>query len=118
MTKSVIALPAFLIGLTASIATANAHARLDHASPAVGGTVSAPPGQVTLFFTELLEAKFSGAEVRNASGARVDGGSGASGKTLRIGLKGLSIGSYTVSWHVLSVDTHKTEGSFSFRVGK
>jgi methionine-rich copper-binding protein CopC len=30
----------------------------------------------------------------------------------------LSPGTYRVHWHVLSVDTHKTEGSFSFRVGQ
>jgi methionine-rich copper-binding protein CopC len=28
----------------------------------------------------------------------------------------LKPGSYTVTWHVLSVDTHRTEGSYSFTV--
>jgi methionine-rich copper-binding protein CopC len=27
------------------------------------------------------------------------------------------IGSAVAGWHVLSIDTHKTEGSFAFRVG-
>jgi methionine-rich copper-binding protein CopC len=26
-------------------------------------------------------------------------------------------GSYKVQWHALSVDTHTTQGAFSFRVG-
>lgn len=97
---------------------AEAHARLDSASPAVGSTVSTSPGQVTLHFTEALEPKFSGATVHSASGARVDTGSSASGSTMRVGVKSLGPGSYTVNWHALSVDTHKTQGSFSFHVGK
>jgi methionine-rich copper-binding protein CopC len=30
----------------------------------------------------------------------------------------LAPGNYTVTWHVTSVDAHKTQGSFSFTVGK
>jgi len=97
---------------------AKAHAQLDHASPAVGATVSSSPGQVTLSFTQNLEPKFSGGQVLSSSGARMDAGSSASGNTMRISVKGLPPGTYTVRWHVLSVDTHKTQGSFSFRVGK
>jgi methionine-rich copper-binding protein CopC len=36
---------------------------------------------------------------------------------MRIGLKSLSQGTYRVRWQALSVDTHKTEGSFTFTVG-
>jgi methionine-rich copper-binding protein CopC len=97
---------------------AQAHARLDGASPAVGSTVASSPGQVTLRFTEGLEAKFSGAQVQNGAGARVDTGSSVSGSTIRVGVKNLGPGVYTVQWHALSVDTHKTQGSFSFHVGK
>jgi methionine-rich copper-binding protein CopC len=97
---------------------ARAHARLDHTSPAVGSTVGSSPGEVALTFNENLEAKFSGAEVRNSAGARVDQGSQASGNTIHIGVKSLPAGAYSVIWHVLSVDTHKTQGSFTFHVGK
>jgi copper resistance protein C len=97
---------------------ADAHAQLDHANPPVGSTVGSSPGQVTLHFTQSLEPKFSGADVRSSSGARVDSGSSASGSTIHVGVKGLKPGTYTVNWHVLSVDTHKTQGSFSFHVGK
>jgi methionine-rich copper-binding protein CopC len=98
--------------------TVQAHAMLDHASPPVGGTVGSSPGQVTLYFTQQLEPKFSGAEVRNASGARVDRGKSTSGNVMRIGVGSLPAGAYTVTWHVLSVDTHTTQGSFNFRVGR
>ena len=98
--------------------TVQAHAMLDHASPPVGGTVGSSPGQVTLYFTQQLEPKFSGAEVRNASGARVDRGKSISGNVMRIGVGALPAGAYTVTWHVLSVDTHTTQGSFNFRVGR
>ncbi len=97
---------------------AQAHAMLDHASPAVGSTVAGSPGAVTLYFTESLEPKFSGGEVHNAAGARVDHGASVSGKVMRLSVGALPAGSYSVRWHALSVDTHKTQGSFSFTVGK
>ena len=96
-----------------------AHALLEHASPAVGSTVAGSPGSVTLYFTEKLEPKFSGGEVRGSRrDARVDHGAGVSGNVMRLGIGGLRPGRYSVTWHALSVDTHKTQGSFSFQVGK
>ena len=71
---------------------AQAHAQLDHAVPAVGSTVASSPGQVTLYFTESLEPKFSGGEVRNASGARVDHGASVSGKVMSIRVGALPLG--------------------------
>src|SRR6185503_9869865 len=96
-----------LLTLLGCSTTAQAHALLEHASPAVGSTVASSPGSVTLYFTERLEPKFSGGEVRGPGGARVD-----------LGVSGLRPGRYSVTWHALSVDTHKTQGSFSFQVGK
>ena len=113
--------PAILVYFTAFLGlstAAEAHAMLDHASPAVGSTVATSPGQVTLYFTQQLEPKFSGAEVRNASGARVDHGKSISGTAMRLSVGTLAPGAYSVTWHVLSVDTHTTQGTFSFRVGR
>jgi copper resistance protein C len=99
-------------------AAAQAHAFLDHASPLVGSTVATAPHEVTLTFTQNLEASFSTVEVTDGSGARVDQGKAqVSGNTMSIGLKALSSGSYKVHWHVLSVDTHTTQGTFTFHVG-
>jgi methionine-rich copper-binding protein CopC len=101
----------------ASVAT-HAHAFLDHASPLVGSTVASAPREVSLTFTQNLEATFSSVQVTDARGARVDQGKAqVSGNTMRVGLKSLSQGTYRVRWQALSVDTHKTEGSFTFRVG-
>lgn len=97
---------------------ARAHAFLDHASPLVGSTVPAAPHEVVLTFTQNLEPAFSTAQVTDSSGARVDVGKAeVSGNTMRIGLKSLGPGSYKVHWHALSVDTHSTEGTFTFHVG-
>ena len=99
---------------------AGAHAMLDHASPAVGSAVAAAPKEVVLSFTEKLEPKFSSIEVRDAQGAAVQAGKAALGGSpteLRIALKPLPPGTYKVIWRVLSVDTHRTNGSFTFRVG-
>jgi len=95
-----------------------AHAALDHASPLVGSTVSAPPHDVTLSFTEALEPAFSSVTVTNAAGAQVNEGKAQiNGNTMRVGLKPLGPGNYQVHWRALSADTHTTEGSFAFHVG-
>jgi copper resistance protein C len=95
---------------------AQAHAMLDHASPAVGSSVSASPSVIRLWFTEALEPRFSGAEVTGPSGNRVGGGASVSGNQLSVSVPHLAPGTYRVHWHVISVDTHKTEGSFTFEV--
>jgi methionine-rich copper-binding protein CopC len=100
---------------------ARAHAFLDHASPAVGSSVPAAPPVVTLWFTQDLEPAFSNVTVTNDAGQRVDLGNAqiaqGSPAELQVGLKSLPPGTYTVSWHVVSVDTHPTEGTFTFEVG-
>jgi methionine-rich copper-binding protein CopC len=106
------------LALIGCAAPAEAHAMLDHASPAVGSTVGSSPGQVALYFTQALEPKFSGGEVRDASGVRVDKGKSISGNVMRLNVGALVPGAYSVTWHVLSVDTHTTQGSFSFHVGR
>lgn len=106
--------------LAALLATnaAQAHAFLDHANPLVGSTVAAAPREVTLTFTQSLEPAFSTVTVTGPNGTRVDAGKAqVSGNTMRIGLKSAGPGTYRVRWHALSVDTHTTQGNFSFRVG-
>ena len=110
-------LPALLFGAAA----AHAHAQLDHASPRVGGTVAPAPRTVSLWFIEKLEPAFSTIEVTNAAGARVEQGRarlGGDRTVLQVGLKPLPPGTYSVHWRVLSVDSHVTEGRFSFQVGQ
>jgi methionine-rich copper-binding protein CopC len=97
---------------------ANAHAFLDHAEPRVGNKVTTAPRQVTLWFTQNLEAAFSTITVTNAAGQRVDTGKArVSGSQMSVSLRPGGAGTYHVSWRVLSVDTHTTDGSFTFEVG-
>jgi methionine-rich copper-binding protein CopC len=92
-----------------------AHATLERASPPVGGSVTGSPGEVRLWFSEAIEPRFSGAEVTGPSG-RVGGSASVSGKQLVVAVPHLAPGTYRVNWHVISVDTHKLEGSFTFDV--
>lgn len=97
------------------------HAFLDHASPAVGSSLPTPPAAVTMWFTQDLEPAFSTATVTDKSGNNVDSGTAQvdpkDPTVLRVPLRPLPPGSYTVAWHVLSVDTHTTQGHFTFVVG-
>src|ERR1700761_9685586 len=87
-----------LVTVTAGTA-AKAHAFLDHANPRVGSTVPTAPRELTLSFTQNLEASFSNVEV-TGPGGRVDAGKPqVSGNTMRVGLKALSPGTYHVHWH-------------------
>lgn len=114
---SLIGLAPLLVLLTT--AAASAHAMLERAEPRVGNKVAAPPREVTLWFTQKLEPAFSGISVTNAAGERVDSGKArVSGNQMSISLRAGGSGTYHVNWHVLSVDTHTTEGNFTFQVGQ
>ena len=113
----VLGVVSLLIALFAANA-AQAHAALDHANPSAGGTVATAPHEVTLSFTDKLEPAFSTIEVTGPGGARVDEGKAqVNGNTMRIGLKAGGPGTYRVHWRALSVDTHSSQGSFTFQVG-
>jgi len=98
---------------------AGAHAMLDHAEPRVGNKVAAAPHEVTLWFTQKLEPAFSTITVTDAAGQRVDTGkTRVSGNQMSVSLRPGGNGTYHVTWHVLSADTHTTDGSFTFQVGQ
>ncbi len=117
-----VAATVFAAAVTLQASAARAHAFLDHANPAVGSTVPGPPGAVTLWFTQQLEPAFTSAVITDQAGNNV--GSGAAEidpqdrTELRVPLKPLSPGTYTVTWHALSVDTHRTQGHFNFDVAQ
>ena len=106
-----------MIGLTGQ---AEAHGKLKQASPAADSTVKAAPGEVIITFTEALEPKFSKIEVQDSKGQRVDQGAAQAvpGEPTRlaVALKPLPAGTYRVTWRVVSVDTHRSEGSYQFIV--
>jgi copper resistance protein C len=97
---------------------ANAHSMLEQASPRVGSVVKKSPAEVRLRFTEPLEPRFSKVEVRSPSGALIAKGGVDRGKgdELVAPLHALALGQYQVIWKVISVDSHPTEGNFTFEV--
>jgi methionine-rich copper-binding protein CopC len=99
-----------------------AHAFLDHSDPAVGSTVPTSPDVMHLWFTQQLEPAFSTVTVTNQSGAAVNAAPAAidpgNRSELDVKLNQLPAGTYKVKWHVLSVDTHTTQGDYVFHVGK
>lgn len=106
--------------LFAAVRAAAAHAYLDHAEPTAGSTVAAPPAELRLWFTGALEPAFSTIALTDAAGqavktekAKLDANDP---KLLELALPKLPPGTYRVKWRVVSVDTHPTEGDFTFTV--
>lgn len=108
------------VALAAMATGAIAHAFIDHAVPAVGGTVHGSPSELTMWFTQELEPPFSGVRLEDANGnvvADARKAVDASDHTLlRLRFPPLAPGKYRVVWRVLSVDSHVTEGDFTFQV--
>ncbi len=121
VTHRKIAAAAVFAALALGAPAVQAHAFLDHASPAVGSAVPTAPATVTMWFTQQLEPAFTTATVTDQAGNRVDTGPAQVDPNdpteLRVSLKKLPNGTYTVAWHALSVDTHTTTGHFTFTVG-
>jgi methionine-rich copper-binding protein CopC len=105
----------------ATVTQAWAHAFIDHTDPLVGSTLKEPPAEVNLWFTEGLEAGFSSVKVSDAAGKEVDKKDvhfdPKNPRHMSVSLpKGLAAGTYKVEWHAVSVDTHVTDGNFTFTV--
>jgi copper resistance protein C len=111
----------FLIFVAGS-ARLEAHAFLERAEPAVGSTVQTAPGEVQIRLSEKIEAAFSTIQVFDASGKQVDKRDvhvdRSNQALLSVSLPPLQAGTYKVVWRVVSVDTHVTKGSFTFRVAR
>ena len=111
--------PAMALSL-GTAAPALAHAFLTKSDPEVGSTVKTAPKFLLLTFTEDLEVPFCQVMVTDSMGMN-----DAAGKPqavpghpnqLQVPLNIQMPGKITVTWHALSTDTHKTQGSFSFTV--
>lgn len=111
------------LALTASLGLATqafAHAHLASSTPADKATVTVSPSELDLSFTEELNLKFTGVKITGPKATAVKTGD----PMLMDGDKGLMVpvseqlapGVYTVEWHALSADGHKTDGSYSFTV--
>jgi methionine-rich copper-binding protein CopC len=98
-----------------------AHAHLKAQTPAENTQVATSPEAITLTFTEGIEPKFSGLTVTDAKKQTVKTDTATRSETDRTKmivplLQTLQSGDYTVDWHVVSVDGHKTHGSYTFSV--
>jgi methionine-rich copper-binding protein CopC len=113
-------LVASLILATVVSGPALAHAHLVKSQPSKGAVVRNAPSTLVLWFSEPLEAAFSTIEVIDQAGHRVEEGKAtldpADPKVLKVSLQKLVPGSYKAIWRVVSIDTHKTNGEFSFTV--
>jgi copper resistance protein C len=111
-----LALVAWVLGFSLALA----HSGLQRAEPPVESTLKRPPKELKLYFSERLEPAYSRARVEDGQGARVDRDDSRVDRSnpllLRVTLPPLAPGTYTVIWRVLSVDSHITEGRFTFRV--
>jgi methionine-rich copper-binding protein CopC len=106
--------------LVSVVGTATAHSAFGRAEPRPGSRLRTPPAEVKVWFTERLEPAFSTLRVENEAGRRVDRADGhvddADRTLIRTGLSPLAPGTYRVVWRVLSIDSHLTEGAFTFRI--
>jgi copper resistance protein C len=104
----------------AAVFEAGAHGFPDHATPAVGSAIHGSPAHVRLCFTQELEPTFSTVQVQDRDGRRVDKQDKhvdpANPAVLQVTLPQLAPGRYRVVWRALSVDTHVTEGDFTFDI--
>lgn len=112
-----VALLASLLGASAAFA----HAHLKSAEPAADSSVSAPK-DLRLTFSEGVEATFTKVSLsKDGTEVAVKGleTPDKDKKTLVVTPAApLAAGTYKVEWHVISVDTHKSAGSYSFKVGQ
>src|SRR6476619_3481608 len=97
-------------------ASAFAHANLDSTSPTYRQRLQSPPRAVVLHFDQSVQAEPNAIEVKNQCGKTLSGTTRANGQTVRVPLKRLPRGPYTVRWHVLSEDGHVVSGVFTFGV--
>jgi methionine-rich copper-binding protein CopC len=99
-----------------------AHSFPKSSVPAANSTLKSSPTEVVITFTDPLEPRFSTIEVTDRAGQRVDASDahivGGDAHRFAVSLHPLPAGTYTVSWHATSIDTHKTQGSFRFTIAQ
>ncbi|MEU9435570.1 copper resistance protein CopC [Streptomyces sp. NPDC048252] len=106
--------------LLAGAGPASAHAALTGSDPAQGVVVDKAPTQVSLTFSETVSMNDDSLRVLDPKGTRVDTGkpSEISGTTYAVQLhSGLPDGTYTVTYQVVSADSHPVAGAYTFSIG-
>jgi len=115
-----VAMAALSVGLLLVPGPMLAHSLLVRSQPERRATVTRPPEEVRLWFSERIEPAYARVSVWDAGGKQVDAGDAAvdqaDATTLAVRTPGLRAGRYTVRYRVLSVDGHIVESSFDFTV--
>ena len=96
-----------------------AHSFPEEQHPAAGQSLPTGPSEVRIKFDAPVEKLFAKLQVLDSSGKNHAAGTpqvSDDGIYLSTKLDTLSPGEYTVRWAVVCVDTHHTEGSYSFAV--
>ncbi|MET8078253.1 copper resistance protein CopC [Streptomyces sp. NPDC005303] len=99
---------------------ASAHAALTGSDPQQGVVVDKAPDQVSLTFSEKVALSNDSLRVLDPKGKAVQQGKPfeASGTTYGVKLhSGLPDGTYTVTYQVVSADSHPVAGAFTFSIG-
>jgi methionine-rich copper-binding protein CopC len=111
---------AALLSMALTIPTfALAHSFPEAESPSAGQTLTSPPTEVTIKFDAPIEKLFAKLEVVGPDGRNqaIDGPQVSDdGTRLLVKVPTLKPGDYLVKWAVVCIDTHHTEGSYSFTV--
>ncbi|MEU2734330.1 copper resistance protein CopC [Streptomyces sp. NPDC007095] len=110
-----------VIGAVLAGATpASAHAALTGSDPQQGAVVGKAPAQISLTFSEKVAMSDDSVRVLDPKGKRVDTGKAADlgGTTYGVKLRpGLPDGTFTVTYQVVSADSHPVSGAFTFSIG-
>jgi copper transport protein len=112
---------AALVALTALPAGASAHAVVEQTQPARGAALDRGPERVAVTFDEPVESSFGALRVFAAGGERVDVGDvqRPSSDAIAVQVKDdLPDGAYTVTYRVVSADSHPVTGGYVFTVGE
>ena len=100
-------------------APASAHAALVTATPEPGSVIAAAPGVITVTFSEGITPVAGRTQVLAPDGKRITGEVTATGSTLRIQVRRADqpLGTYLVSYRIISSDSHPVGGAMTFSVG-
>ena len=103
-------------------APASAHAMLERTSPAADGIVAHAPPDVVVTFSEAVSLVPGAVRVYDGALREVDTGTashpGGDPTSAAVALApGLGAGTYTVTWRVVSADSHPVSGAFTFQIG-
>jgi len=96
-----------------------AHSFPDKETPSAGQKVATPPSEVVIDFDAPIEKLFAKLEVTGADGQNLATGTpqvSEDGIRLSVKVSTLKPGDYLVKWAVVCIDTHHTNGSYTFTV--